>query len=47
MNSVEAYNPYGERAGCVEVIIPGFYPYMRVYREEQMPAICPIFCSVL
>jgi len=31
---VEAYSPRGDRAGCVEVIIPGFYPYMRVYGEN-------------
>lgn len=31
---VEAYSPRGDRAGCVQVTIPGFYPYMRVYRED-------------
>ena len=31
---VEAYNPREERAGCVRVTIPGYYPYLRVYRED-------------
>jgi hypothetical protein len=31
---VEAYSPRGDRAGCVEVITPGYYTYMRVYRED-------------
>lgn len=31
---VEAYSPRGDRAGCAEVTTPGYYPYMRVYRED-------------
>jgi len=31
---VEAYSPRGDRAGCQEVITPGYYTYMRVYRED-------------
>lgn len=32
--TVEAYSPRGDRAGCVEVTTAGYYPYMRVYRED-------------
>jgi len=31
---VEAYSPRGDKVGCVQVSIPGFYPYMRVYGQE-------------
>jgi len=31
---VEAYSPRGDKVGCVQVSIPGYYPYMRVYGEE-------------
>lgn len=31
---VEAYSPRGDLAGCEEVLTPGFYTYMRVYRED-------------
>ncbi len=31
---VEAYSPRGGLAGCEEVITPGYYTYMRVYRED-------------
>ena len=31
---VEAYSPRGDKVGCVQVSVPGYYPYMRVYGEE-------------
>ena len=31
---VEAYSPRGDKVGCVQISVPGYYPYMRVYGEE-------------
>ena len=31
---VKAYSPRGDKVGCVQVSVPGYYPYMRVYGEE-------------
>ena len=31
---VEAYSPRGDKVGCVQVSVPGYYPYMRVYGAE-------------
>jgi len=31
---VEAYSPRDDKVGCVQVSVPGYYPYMRVYGEE-------------
>lgn len=43
---VEAYNPRGERAGCVEVAVPGYYPYLRVYRGTRMRTLLSRACSL-
>ena len=31
---IEAYSPRGDKVGCVQVSVPGYYPYMRVYGAE-------------